>query len=86
MDVVIACVDGLTGFPEAINTGFPQTKIQLCIIHQIRNSLKDVSYKDRNWIAFLKNGILSILLLVKAGIEIGKISSLYLIILMRYGK
>lgn len=45
-DILIACVDGLTGFPEAINTVFPKTDIQLCIIHMVRNSLKFVSYKD----------------------------------------
>lgn len=46
-DILIACVDGLTGFPEAINTVFPKTKIQLCTVHQIRNSLKYVSHKDK---------------------------------------
>ncbi|AGL00011.1 transposase [Desulfoscipio gibsoniae DSM 7213] len=46
-DILIACKDGLSGFSEAINSVFPQTEIQLCIIHQIRNSLKYVSYKDR---------------------------------------
>jgi putative transposase len=39
-DILIACKDNLTGFSEAINTTFPQTEIQLCVIHQIRNSLK----------------------------------------------
>jgi transposase-like protein len=46
-DILIACKDGLSGFSEAINSAFPQTEIQLCIIHQIRNSLKYVSYKER---------------------------------------
>ena len=50
-DIFIACVDGLTGFPDAISTVFPKTKIQLCIVHQIRNSLKYVSYKDRKMVA-----------------------------------
>ena len=45
-DVFIACVDGLKGFPDAINTVFPKTKIQLCIVHMVRNSLRFVSYKD----------------------------------------
>ena len=45
-DILIACVDGLTGFPQAIEAVFPQTEIQQCIIHQIRNSTKFVSYKD----------------------------------------
>lgn len=45
-EIFIACVDGLSGFPEAINTVYPQTKVQLCIVHMVRNSLKYVSYKD----------------------------------------
>lgn len=45
-DIFIACVDGLTGFPDAINTAFPKAKIQLCIVHMVRNSLRFVSYKD----------------------------------------
>ncbi|MBL8675838.1 MAG: IS256 family transposase [Alphaproteobacteria bacterium] len=46
-DVLIACVDGLTGFPEAIQTVFPTTEIQLCVVHQIRNSLKYVASKNQ---------------------------------------
>lgn len=46
-DILIVSKDGLTGFSEAIRTVFPQTQIQLCVIHQIRNSLKYVSYKDQ---------------------------------------
>ena len=45
-DILIACVDGLTGFPAAIEAAYPKTEIQQCIIHQIRNSTKFVSYKD----------------------------------------
>ena len=45
-DVYVFCVDGLTGFREAINTAFPKAQIQRCIIHQIRSSTKYVSYKD----------------------------------------
>lgn len=45
-DILIACVDGLKGFPDAINSVFPQTHIQLCIIHMVRNSLKYVVWKD----------------------------------------
>ena len=44
--VLIACVDGLSGFPDAIHTAFPAAKIQLCIIHMVRNSLKFVPWKD----------------------------------------
>lgn len=46
-DVLIACVDGLTGFPEAIKGVFPKTEIQLCVVHQIRNSLKYVASKNQ---------------------------------------
>jgi len=46
-DILIACVDGLKGFPEAIESVFPHTQVQLCIVHMVRNSLRYVSYKDR---------------------------------------
>jgi len=46
-DILIAAVDGLTGFPDAINAVFPKTEVQLCIVHMIRNSVKYVPYKDR---------------------------------------
>lgn len=45
-EILIACVDGLSGFPEAIEVVYPQARVQLCIIHQVRNSLKYVSWKD----------------------------------------
>ena len=45
-DMLIVCVDGLKGFPEAINSIFPQSQVQLCVVHQIRNSLKYVSYPE----------------------------------------
>jgi putative transposase len=50
-DILIACVDGLKGFPDAIETLFPRTEIQLCIVHMIRNSLKYVSWKERKVVA-----------------------------------
>lgn len=54
-DILIACVDGLKGFPDAIKSVFPDTAIQLCIIHQIRNSFKYISWKDqKDFIADLK--------------------------------
>jgi len=46
-DMFIACIDGLTGFKDAIQAVFPQAQIQRCIIHQIRHSLKYVGWKDR---------------------------------------
>ena len=45
-DILIACVDGLKGFPDAISTAFPDTQVQLCIVHMVRNSLKYVTWKD----------------------------------------
>jgi len=45
-DILIACIDGLKGFPEAIQTVYPQTQIQLCIVHMVRNSVKLVPWKD----------------------------------------
>lgn len=50
-DILIACVDGLTGFPDAIETAFPRTQVQLCIVHMVRNSLKYVSWKERKAVA-----------------------------------
>jgi len=46
-DILIACIDGLSGFPDAIASLFPKTEIQLCIIHQIRNSMKYVASKNQ---------------------------------------
>jgi putative transposase len=50
-DILIACVDGLTGFPEAIETAFPETLVQLCIVHKVRHSLTYVTWKDRRAVA-----------------------------------
>ncbi|EGQ9305781.1 IS256 family transposase [Vibrio parahaemolyticus] len=50
-DILIACVDGLKGFPDAINTAFPETQIQLCIVHMVRNSMKYVPWKDYKAVA-----------------------------------
>ena len=50
-DVLIACVDGLTGFPEAIEAVFPAAWVQTCIVHQIRSSLRYVNYRDRRKLA-----------------------------------
>jgi putative transposase len=52
-DILIACIDNLNGFPQAINAVYPQTEIQTCIVHQIRNSLKYVASKDHK--AFMKD-------------------------------
>lgn len=52
-DILIACIDNLNGFPEAISAVFPKVEIQTCIVHQIRNSLKYVASKDQK--AFMKD-------------------------------
>lgn len=50
-DILVACVDGLKGFPEAIEAVFPQTQVQLCIVHLVRHSLNFVSWKQRKEMA-----------------------------------
>ena len=50
-DIFVACVDGFTGFPEAIEAVFPRTDVQLCIVHMVRNSLNYVSWKNRKEVA-----------------------------------
>lgn len=51
LDILIACVDGLKGFPEAIETVYPKAQVQLCIVHLVRNSLHYVGYKERKTVA-----------------------------------
>lgn len=50
-DILIACVDGLKGFPDAIQTVYPKTQVQLCIVHMVRNSMKYVVWKDYKAVA-----------------------------------
>lgn len=50
-DIMIACVDGLKGFPEAIQAVYPKTEVQLCIVHLVRNSLQYVNWKERKQVA-----------------------------------
>ncbi len=50
-DILIACVDGLKGFPEAIEAVYPQTQVQLCVVHLVRHSLNFVSWKQRKEMA-----------------------------------
>jgi putative transposase len=50
-DILVACVDGLKGFPEAIGALYPRTEVQLCIVHMVRNSLRYVSWKERKQVA-----------------------------------
>jgi putative transposase len=69
-DILIASVDGLNGFPEAIKAVFPETEIQRCILHQIRNSTKFISYKD------LKAFVLDLKKIYKAATEEAALSAL----------
>ena len=50
-DIFITCVDGLAGFPKAIEAIFPKTRVQLCIVHMVRNSLRFVGWKERKAVA-----------------------------------
>lgn len=50
-DILVACVDGLSGFPEAINAVYPKTRVQRCIVHQIRRTLNGIPWKDRKAVA-----------------------------------
>ena len=50
-DILICCIDNLSGFVEAVNAVYPETDVQLCLIHQLRNSLKFVSWQDRKEVA-----------------------------------
>ena len=50
-DILFVCVDGLTGFPEAIEATFPHATVQTCLVHQVRSSMRFVSYKDRKPLA-----------------------------------
>ena len=50
-DILIACVDGLKGFPEAIATIYPEARVQACLVHMVRSSMKYVGYKDRRPVA-----------------------------------
>jgi putative transposase len=50
-DILVACVDGLKGFPDAIGAAYPKTTVQLCIVHMVRNSLAFVNWKERKGVA-----------------------------------
>lgn len=76
-DIFIACVDGLSGFPEAINTVYPKTAVQLCIVHMVRNSMKYVSFKDRKAVAADLKRIYSSISAGEAQHELERFSSLW---------
>jgi len=71
-DILIACVDGLTGFPNAIEAAYPKTEIQQCIIHQIRNTTRFVSYKD---IKALMSDLKAVYAAVDEGSAMGSLDS-----------
>jgi putative transposase len=69
-DVLIACVDGLKGFPQAIESVFPETRIQLCIVHLMRASLNYVNWKERKQVAADLKGIYRAATEVQAELEL----------------
>ncbi|HAU1176531.1 TPA: IS256 family transposase [Legionella pneumophila] len=74
-EIFIACVDGLTGFPEAIETVYPYAKVQLCIVHKIRQSLSYVSWKDRKILAADLKSIYSANTLIEAEMALDAFSA-----------
>ena len=74
-DIFIACVDGLKGFPDAINTAYPNAKVQLCIVHMVRNSLRFVPRKDRKRVAADLKKIYSSATVVEAETELQSFSA-----------
>ena len=58
-DILIAVVDGLKGFPQAIEAAFPQTQVQTCIVHLLRHSMSFASYKDRKAVAVALKAVYS---------------------------
>lgn len=75
--ILIACVDGLSGFPAAINAAFPAAKIQLCIVHMVRNSLKYVSWKDYKAVTRDLKRIYQATTEQEAGIELERFAELW---------
>jgi transposase-like protein len=76
-DVFIACVDGLTGFPEAIATVFPKTQVQLCIVHMVRHSLAFVSWKDRKAVVADLKAIYQSVTVAEAELELERFAQLW---------
>ena len=72
-DILIACVDGLKGFPEAINSVFPQAEVQLCIVHQIRNSLRYVGSSHQKQFAHELKAVYQAFTVEEAAKELDKL-------------
>lgn len=71
-DCLVACVDGLTGLPEALETVFPHTQVQLCIVHKVRQSLRYVIWKERRLVARALRAIYGATTLAEAEIAWGR--------------
>jgi putative transposase len=67
---LIACVDGVKGFPEAIESVYPQTAVQLCLVHMLRHSLNYVSWKMRRAVAGDQRSIYAATILVAARVAL----------------
>ena len=74
-DILVACVDGLKGFPDAIGAVFPETDVQLCIVHQIRNSLKYVASKNQKEFLVDLKLVYQAKTLEKAEMELGNLAT-----------
>jgi len=73
-DILIACMDGLSGFPEAVNSVFPETEVQSCVVHMVRNSLKFVPWKNKKEVARDLKNIYSSATLEQAELELERFS------------
>jgi len=76
-DIFIACVDGLTGFPDAIEAVYPNTRIQLCIVHMVRHSLKFVTWKDRKAVAADLKRIYQSVTAEEAALELKRLAEIW---------
>jgi len=74
-DILIACVDGLKGFPDAIGAVLPETQVQLCIVHMVRNSLKYVAWKDRKKVATDLKAVYNAITIDQAELKLDEFSS-----------
>ena len=74
-DVLIACVDGLSGFPDAIEAVYPQAKVQLCIVHMVRNSVRYVPYKEKKEVCADLKKIYGAATVEQAGLELDRFTN-----------
>jgi putative transposase len=76
-DILIACCDGLTGLPDAIRSVFPDTVVQTCVVHVIRNAMRFVTYKDRKPVAKAMREMYTASTLEAAELALGEFRKLY---------